>query len=67
MTSKEKTEMILEAMRSEVAAFVESQGQIESATEYEDELLKIARKFASELAIHSSSKNRQGRNAKKKF
>jgi hypothetical protein len=66
MTNQEKTDLILESMRAEVATFVESQGQIASATEYEDQLLIIARKFAGQLALHSSDAKRKGRNAKKK-
>jgi len=66
MTNQEKTDLILESMRSEVAAFVESQGEIDSATEYEDQLLAIARKFAGKLAVHASDAKRKGQNAKKK-
>ena len=66
MTNEEKTQAVLEAMRSEVAAFVETQGQVTSSTEYEDRLLVIARKFAGQLALHASDAKRTGRNAKKK-
>jgi hypothetical protein len=66
MTDQEKTDLILESMRAEVAAFVKEQGQITSATEYEDQVLALSRKFAAGLVTHSSSKARKSRNAKKK-
>lgn len=66
MTNEEKTEAVLEAMRAEVAAFVATQGTITSSTEYEDQLILIARKFAGQLALHSNDAKRTGRNAKKK-
>ena len=66
MTNQEKTDFILESMRAEVAAFVESEGQITSSTVYEDKLLAIARKFAGQLAQHGTAHQRTGRNAKKK-
>ena len=66
MTDQEKTDLILESMRAEVAAFVKTQGQITSSTEYEDEVLSLSRKFAAELVTHSSDKARKSRNAKKK-
>lgn len=66
MTNQEKTNLILEAMRSDVEKFVEQEDKIESATEYEDYLLELARKFAAGLAAHSGKNTRTGRNAKKK-
>lgn len=66
MTDQEKTNLILESMRHEVAAFVKEQGQITSATDYEDQVLELSRKFAAGLIIHSGEQARTGRNAKKK-
>lgn len=66
MTDQEKTDLILESMRAEVAAFVKKQGEISSATEYEDEVLSLSRKFAAGLVTHSSREARKSRNAKKK-
>ena len=66
MTDQEKTDLILESMREEVAAFVKKQGQIKSAIEYEDEVLSLSRKFATGLVTHASEKARKSRNAKKK-
>lgn len=66
MTKEEKTNLIFEAMRADVEKFVEQEGKIESATEYEDYLLELARKFATGLATHSGKNTRKGRNAKKK-
>lgn len=66
MTTKEKTDLILEAMRADVEAFVQEEDNIDSATEYEDRLLELARNFAAGLARHSAANKRKGRNAKKK-
>lgn len=66
MTDKEKTDLILESMRAEVAAFVKEQGEITSSTEYEDKLLALSRKFAVGLVTHSADKLPKSRNAKKK-
>lgn len=66
MTDQEKTDLILESMRAEVAAFVKEQGNITSATEYEDQVLALSRQFAKGLVVHGSDKGRKSRNAKKK-
>ena len=66
MTDEEKTNLILESMRAEVSAFVKEQGKITSATEYEDQVLAISRKFAAGLVTHSAEKPRKSGNAKKK-
>ena len=66
LTTEEKTDLILEAMRAEVTKFVDQQDQFASPTEYEDQVLEVAHQFAAKLITHSSDHQRKGRNAKKK-
>lgn len=67
MTKEEAlTDLILESMREEVAEFVKTQGQITSSIEYEEEVLRIARKFAAGLISTGGDKLPKDRNAKKK-
>lgn len=66
-SKKQLVDSILEAVREEVTDFVEIQGQIKSSIEYEEELLRLARKFAVELVKGSSGQLPKSRNSKKSF
>ena len=65
MDSKLITDAILESMRKEVAEFVETQGNIDSSSQYEERVLELSRKFALGLISHRSGKLPKSRNSKK--
>lgn len=65
MKSKEKVDAILESMREELTEFMEQESQITSATEYEERVLELSRKFAMGLISKSQGKVPKSRNSKK--
>jgi len=52
-------------MRKEVTEFVETQSQITSSTEYEEQVVELSRKFAAGLITKSVGKLPKSRNSKK--
>ena len=62
---KEIVDAILESMREEVSQFVEQESQITSATEYEERVLELSKKFALGLIDKSQGKMPKSRNSKK--
>lgn len=65
MKSKEIVDAILESIREEVTQFVEEESQITSATEYEERVVELSKKFAVGLIAQSQGKMPKSRNLKK--
>lgn len=67
--SKDKytlTDEMFEAMREEVNDFFATHDQIPSSIEYEEKVLEVALKFASQLVLAGAGEGPKDRNAKKK-
>jgi hypothetical protein len=60
-------ESILKAVKSEVLEFIDEESKIPSAIEYEQRVMDIALKFASELIQQSRGDLPKSRNDKKKL
>lgn len=65
-TTTDLTNQILSSMEAELAAFVAEESKITSSTEYEEQVLALAHKFAASVIQHTQGQLPKSRNSKKK-
>lgn len=66
MDKQQRVEAILEAVKEDIAQFVETESQITSSVEYEETVLAICRHLGVSLITHAQGHIPKSRNAKKK-
>ena len=64
--STDLTNQILSSMEAELACFVEEESKITSSTEYEEQVLALAHKFAASVIQYTQGHLPKSRNSKKK-